>query len=32
MAKINCGHLVGKYLKDLEKVDLDFVISCAHLE
>jgi len=32
MAKINGGHLVGKYLKEVEKVDIVFGISGGHLE
>lgn len=32
MAKIKGGHLVGKYLKEIEKVDIVFGISGGHLE
>jgi len=32
MAMINGGHLVGKYLKEIEKVDIVFGISGGHLE
>ena len=32
MAKINGGHLVGRYLKEVEKVDIVFGISGGHLE
>lgn len=32
MAMINGGHLVGKYLKEVEKVDIVFGISGGHLE
>jgi acetolactate synthase-1/2/3 large subunit len=32
MALINGGHLVGKYLKEVEKVDIVFGISGGHLE
>lgn len=32
MAKINGGHLVGKYLKEVENVDIVFGISGGHLE
>ncbi len=32
MALINGGHLVGKYLKEVEKVDIVFGISGGHIE
>ncbi|HRZ27551.1 MAG TPA: thiamine pyrophosphate-binding protein [Spirochaetota bacterium] len=32
MASINGGHLVGKYLKEIEKIDIVFGISGGHLE
>ena len=32
MAMINGGHLVGKYLKEVEKVEMVFGISGGHLE
>jgi len=32
MALINGGHLVGKYLKEVEKVEIDFGISGGHIE
>jgi thiamine pyrophosphate-dependent acetolactate synthase large subunit-like protein len=32
MGKINGGHLVGKYLKEVENVDIVFGISGGHLE
>ncbi len=32
MAKIKGGHLVGKYLKEVEKIDMVFGISGGHLE
>jgi len=32
MGTINGGHLVGKYLKEVEKVDIVFGISGGHLE
>lgn len=32
MAKINGGHLVGKYLKEVENVDIVFGISGGHIE
>jgi acetolactate synthase-1/2/3 large subunit len=32
MAMINGGHLVGKYLKEVEKVEIVFGISGGHLE
>ena len=32
MGMINGGHLVGKYLKEVEKVDIVFGISGGHLE
>ena len=32
MAMIKGGHLVGKYLKEVEKVDIVFGISGGHLE
>jgi acetolactate synthase-1/2/3 large subunit len=32
MAVINGGHLVGKYLKEVEKVDVVFGISGGHIE
>jgi acetolactate synthase-1/2/3 large subunit len=32
MGLINGGHLVGKYLKEIEKVDIVFGISGGHLE
>ena len=32
MAMIKGGHLVGKYLKEVEKVDMVFGISGGHLE
>ena len=32
MGMINGGHLVGKYLKEVENVDIVFGISGGHLE
>ncbi len=32
MGMINGGHLVGKYLKEVEKVEIVFGISGGHLE